>query len=94
MVLEEKTLDLLALLTTHSRGASLAVPMVPRPPTLAPTRASSSDVAVKKRKRGQGGMGPEGVEAKGARGLKVLRKDKSVNHMPFATAPSQGGPNN
>ena len=29
MVLEEKTLDLLALLTAHTRGASLVVLMVP-----------------------------------------------------------------
>ena len=62
MVLEEKTLDLLALLTTHSRGASLAVPMVPRPPTLTPTRASSSDVVLKREKEAKGGKGPEGAE--------------------------------
>ena len=31
-------------------------------------------------------------EAKGARGPKVLRKEKSVNHTPFVAVPSQGGP--
>lgn len=45
MVLEEKTPDLLALLTTHVGGASPTVPMVPRPPTPASTSASSGDIA-------------------------------------------------
>ena len=34
MVLEEKTPDLLALLTAHAGGNAPAVPVVPRPPTL------------------------------------------------------------
>ena len=59
---EEKTLDLLALLITHVGGVSLAVSVVPRPPNLAPTRVSSSDDVDKKRKRGQGGKGPEGTK--------------------------------
>ena len=62
MVLKEKTLDLLALLTTHAEGASPAVLVVPRPPTPTPTHVSSGDTAGKKRKRGQGGKGPEGAE--------------------------------
>lgn len=36
MVLEEKTPDLLAMLTAHIEGNSLVVPVVPRPPMLAP----------------------------------------------------------
>ena len=59
---EEKTLDLLALLTAHARCAYPTVLVVPRPPTLAPTCASSSDAANKKRKKGKGGKGPEGAE--------------------------------
>lgn len=62
MVLEEKTLDLLALLTAHAGGASQAIPVVPRPTTSAPTQASSSDTADKKRKKGQGGKGSKDVE--------------------------------
>lgn len=62
MVLEEKTLDLLALLTAHAGGTSPAVPVVPRPPTPAPIRASFGDVADKKRKRVQGGKGSEDAE--------------------------------
>ena len=48
MVLEEKTLDLLALLTTHVGGNSPVVPIIPRPPTPAPAQAVK-----KKRKRGK-----------------------------------------
>ena len=62
MGFKEKIPDLLALLTTHTRGASLAILVVPRPPTPAPTRASSSDTVKKKRKKGQRGRGLEGVE--------------------------------
>jgi len=36
MVLDEKTPDLLALLTAHAGGNSLMVPVVPQPPTLTP----------------------------------------------------------
>lgn len=59
MVLEEKTPDLLALLTTHAGGNTPTVPMVPRPPAPAPTRAPSSDAIEKKRKRGKGSKGAE-----------------------------------
>ena len=62
MEFEEKTPDLLALLIAYVRGISLAIPVVPRSPTPTSVRASSSDAAEKKRKRGQGGKGPEGVK--------------------------------
>lgn len=62
MGFEEKTPDLLALLTAHAGGAFPAIPMVLWPPTPAPTRASSSDAANKKRKKGQGGKGPMDTE--------------------------------
>ena len=62
MVFEERTLDLLALLTAHVGGASLAISVVPRPLTPTLMRASSSDAAEKKRKKGQGGKGPEGTK--------------------------------
>jgi len=48
MVLEEKTLDLLALLTTHVGGNSPVVPKNPRLPTLALAQAIK-----KKRKKGK-----------------------------------------
>ena len=51
MVLEEKTPDLLALLTTHTKGNASMVPIIPRPPTLAPSHTSTVDVLKKKRKR-------------------------------------------
>jgi len=54
MVLEEKTPNLLALLTTRARGASPAVPVVLQPPALAPIYASFGDATDKKRKRVQG----------------------------------------
>ena len=62
MVFEEKTPDLLVLLTTHTGGASPAIPMVPQPPTPTPMRISSNDATEKKRKRGQGDKSPEGTE--------------------------------
>lgn len=58
-VLEEKTLDLLALLTTHMGAAILVVPRLPTP---APTHASFGDAANKKRKGSQRGKGSEGAE--------------------------------
>lgn len=62
MVLKEKTPNLLVLLTAHAGGTSPAIPVVPRPPTPAPIRASSGDAADKKRKRVQGGKGSEDFE--------------------------------
>ena len=62
MVLKDKTSDLLALLIAHAGAASPAVLVVPRPPTPALTRASSSDAVDKKRKKGQGGKGSEGAK--------------------------------
>ena len=66
MVLEEKTPGLLALLIAHVRGASPAIPMVARPPTLAPMVASFGDNTNKKRKR-----------AKGAKDLRMLKRGRS-----------------
>ena len=59
IVLEEKTSDLLALLTAHAGGDSPSVPIVPWPPTPAPTHAATADVTKKKRKRGKTAKGSE-----------------------------------
>lgn len=82
-MLKEKTPDLLALLTTNSVGASPAVSVVPRPPTTAPIHASFSDAADKKK-----------IWAKEAKGLKVLRKEKSstLHSSPQLKRPKQLGP--
>ena len=53
MVLEEKTFDLLALLTAHTGGNALIVPVVPRPPTLILSHPSVVEAARKKRKIGK-----------------------------------------
>ena len=53
MVLEEKTLNLLALLSAHVRGDAPVVPIEPRPPTLAPSHVPTADAPEKKRKRGK-----------------------------------------
>ena len=52
MVLEEKTPDLLALLMAHTEGNSLVVPVVPRPPMLAPALPSPSKATKKKESEG------------------------------------------
>ena len=57
MGFEEKTPHLLALLTTYAGGAFLVVPIMPQPPTPAPTCVSSGDAVDKKRKKVQGGKG-------------------------------------
>ena len=65
MGFEERAPNLMALLEAHAGSASPTVPMMPvlpRPPTLAPGCASSSDVAYKKRKMGQSDKGPEDAE--------------------------------
>lgn len=62
MGFEEKTLDLLALLTAHVGGSSPAVPVVTRPHTPTPTHTSSVEAIDKKRKRVHGGKGPKGNE--------------------------------
>lgn len=62
MGFEEKTPDLLALLTVHAGGSSPIVMVVPQPPTPALMRASSVDATNKKRKRAQDGKGTEGPE--------------------------------
>lgn len=62
MKIEEKIPDLLALLTTHTGGSSLAVAVVTRPPTPAPTRMSSVNTVDKKWKRAQEGKGNKGAE--------------------------------
>ena len=53
MVLEEKTPDLLALLTTHAEGDYPAMLIIPQPPTPTPAHAATTDVTEKKRKRGK-----------------------------------------
>jgi len=62
MGFEEKTPDLLTLLTAHVWGSSPAVAMVPQPPTSIAAHMSSADVGDKKRKRAQGGKGADGTE--------------------------------
>lgn len=59
MVLEEKTPDLLALLTAHVGDNTPTVPVVPYLPTPALTRTPFDDVTEKKRKRGKGLEGTE-----------------------------------
>ena len=53
VVLEEKTSDLLALLTAHARGNSPVVPIIPRPPTPALAQVAIAEAVEKKRKRGK-----------------------------------------
>ena len=62
MGFEEKTPDLLALLTAHAEGSSPAVAMTPHPPTLVAMHASHADATNKKRKWGQGSKGSEDTE--------------------------------
>ena len=62
MGFEEKTLDLLALLTAHTGGSSPTVVVVTWPPTLAATHTSTTDARDKKRKMAQGGKGAEGTK--------------------------------
>ena len=62
MKFEEKTPNLLALLTTYTGSVSPAISVVPRPPTLALVCASFGDATEKKRKKGQGGKGLKGAE--------------------------------
>ena len=51
MVLEKKTPDLLAVLTAHTEGNSLAMTVVLRPSMLDPPLPSPSEATKKKRKR-------------------------------------------
>ena len=51
MVLEKKTPDLLAVLTAHTEGNSLAMSVVLRPSMLDPPLPSPSEATKKKRKR-------------------------------------------
>ena len=62
MDFEEKTSDLLALLTAHVKGFSPVIAVMPRPPTPATARTSLAEATNKKRKHGQGGKGSEGAE--------------------------------
>lgn len=62
MGFKEKTPNLLALLTAHTGGSSLAVPVVTWPPTPTPTRTSFVEVADKKWKRAQRGKDLKGAE--------------------------------
>ena len=59
MVVEETTLDLLALLTTHAGGDFLVVPIVPRLLTFAPAHTTTAKVVEKKRKGGKTSEGSE-----------------------------------
>lgn len=59
---EEKTPDLLTLLTAYAGGSSPAVVVPPQLTTPAMTRTSPAKAANKKRKRGQEGKGPEETE--------------------------------
>ena len=52
MDFEEKTSDLLALLTAHVRGFSPVIAVMPRPPTPATARTSLAEATNKKRKHG------------------------------------------
>nr|POE74894.1 hypothetical protein CFP56_22092 [Quercus suber] len=58
MGFEERTPDLLVLLTAYARGSSSAVSIPPRPPTPAVT----AEAVNKKCKQGQGGKGAEVAE--------------------------------
>lgn len=57
MVLEEKTPDLLALLTAHAGGDSLMVPIVPCPPTPALAQIATLEATKKKKEEGKGYQG-------------------------------------
>ena len=59
MSFEEKTPDLLTLLTAYAGGTSLAVAVTPCPLTPTATSTSSTDAANKKGKWGQGSKGSE-----------------------------------
>ena len=63
MVLEEKTPDLLALLTAHAGGDSSIVLIVPRPLTLALAHAAIANVTKRK--------------GKGEKQLRALKKERS-----------------
>ena len=62
MSFEEKTPNLLALLTAHAGGFSLVVAVTPCPLTPAATSTSSAAAANKKGKWGQGSKGSEDAE--------------------------------
>lgn len=101
MVLEEKTPDLLALLTAHTEGNSLVVPVVPRPPMLAPPLPSTSKATEKKRKRGRqsekesskkGEIPPTSQQALSRRrallkGLTRALKGSNALKLPFGILP-------
>lgn len=53
MVLQEKTLDLLALLTAYTRGDAPVVPIIPRPPTSAPLLTSPLLMPPRRKERGE-----------------------------------------
>ena len=59
MVLEEKTPDLLALLTVHTEGNSPMVLVIPRPPTPTPVQAATTEAIEKKRKKGKAAKAPK-----------------------------------
>ena len=53
MVREERTPDLLALLFAHVGGDAAVVPIVPWPPTRAPSHIPTTNTLKKKRKIGK-----------------------------------------
>ena len=59
MVLEKKTPNLLALLTTHTEGNSPMVPVVLRPLTPTLAQAATVEAVEKKRKRGKATEGSD-----------------------------------
>ena len=59
MVLEKKTLNLLALLTTHAEGNSPMVPVVLQPLTPTLAQVATAEVVEKKRKRGKATEGSD-----------------------------------
>ena len=59
MVLEKKTPNLLALLTTHAEGNSSMVPVVLRPLTPTLAQAATVEAVEKKRKRGKATEGSD-----------------------------------
>ena len=59
MVLEEKTPNLLALLTAYAGGDSSVVLVVPQPPTPTSAQAATAEAAEKKRKKGKVTKGSE-----------------------------------
>ena len=87
MVLEEKTLDLLALLTAHVGGDFLVMLIVPRPPTLALAHAALANVIKKKRKRGKTIEGSEEGDIPLTQQLPTKEASNTKAHQKKCAAP-------